>query len=161
MKKDSQYTRFFTQEMRRIATTGNLDFLRKRYSGSQTCKPPFKEKPLGYEKLSFLFVMLIFGCIMSILIVFLEYMTQTKKKKQVLISKDKEIENKIEEYLELQGLANKVTENVLGRLLQKYIKRDKEDTKLNMIKSYDFNFELAPKYCLSKIPRPITRKNSV
>ena len=78
--------------MRKMETTGNLDFLRKKYSGSQTCKPPMKEKPLGYEKLSFLFVMLIFGCIMSILVVFLEYMTLTKKKKQELSSKDKEIE---------------------------------------------------------------------
>merc|ERR1712020_685952 len=105
MKKDSQFTRIFSQEIKRLDITGNLDLLRKRYSGSKTRKPPLKEKPLGYEKLSFLFVMLIFGCIMSILVVLLEYMIQTKEKKQELTSKVKEIEEKIREYLEVQELS--------------------------------------------------------
>ena len=161
MKKGSQYTRFFTQEMRNLETTGNLDLLRKRYASSEACKPPWKEKPLGYEKLSFLFVMLIFGCIMSILVVFLEYMIQTKRKKEELTSKDKEIEEKIREYLEVQRLSNKETENVLCRLFQEYIKKGKEHTKLNMIRSDDFNFELAPKNFPSKLPHLITRSNSV
>ena len=148
--------------MRKMETTGNLDFLRKKYSGSQTCKPPMKEKPLGYEKLSFLFVMLIFGCIMSILVVFLEYMTLTKNKKQELSSKDKEIEEKIGEYFEVQGFSKKETENFLGKLFQKYRKRNKEDSKLNMnISDDDFTLELALKTCTSKIPRLITKRNSV
>ena len=161
MKKGSQFTRFFTQEMKKLETTGNLDLLRKRYWESQVCKPLFKEKPLGFEKLSFLFVLLIFGCIMSLLVVLLEYKTQTKKNKQELTSKDKQIEEKIGEYLEVQRLSSKEAENVLGRLFQNYIKKDKEDTKLNMIRSDDYNFELAPKNCPSKIPRPITQKNIV
>ena len=118
MKKSSQYTRFFTQEMKKLEVTGNLNVLRKRYLEIQKCNPLLKEKPLGYEKLSFLFVMLIFGCIMSILVVLFEYITQTKKKKQELTSKDKEIEEKIEDYLEVQGLSNNETENLLGRLFQ-------------------------------------------
>ena len=57
--------------------------------------------------------------------------------------------------MEVQGLPNQEAENILGRLFQKYFKKNQEDTKLNMIRSDDFNFELAPKYCHSKIPRPI------
>ena len=105
--------------------------------------------------------MLLFGCIMSILVVLLEYKTQTKKKKQELTSKDIEIEEKIREYLEVQRLSNKETENVLCRLFQEYIKKGKESTKLNMIRSYDFNVELVTKNCPSKIPCLITRRNSV
>ena len=133
MKKASQYTRFFTQEMRKLDTTGNLDFLRKRIYGSHTCKQPLKEKPLGYEKLSFLFVILIFGSVMSILVVLLEYMTQTKKKTQEFSSKNKEIEEKIGEYLEVQGLPNQQTENILGRLFQKHIKKDSKLSKKDQI----------------------------
>ena len=141
MKKGSQYTRFFTQEMRNLETTGNLDLLRKRYARSKTCKPPWKEKPLGYEKLSFLFVMLIFGCIMSILVVFFEYMTQTKKKKQELVNKDMEMSlmEKIANYVE--RLSNQETKNILGRLILKHFKKDSEDSKLNLIKSDDFIYD--------------------
>ena len=127
MKKGSHFTRIFSQEIRRLETTGNLDLLSKRYSGSQTCKLPLKEKSLGYEKLSFLFVILIFGCAMSILVVSLEYITQTKKKKPEITNKDKEmllIKEKMGEYLE--RLSNQEAENILGSLNQKYIKKDKE-----------------------------------
>ena len=134
MKKGSQFTRFFAQEMKRLETSGNLDFLRKRLFPfrSHACKPRLKEKPLGYEKLSFLFVMLLFGCIMSILFVFLEYMTQTKEKKQELENKDKDeeisfIAGKMGEYL--QGMSSQETENILGILIQKHVKQDKEDPK--------------------------------
>ena len=118
MKKGSQFTRLFSQEMRRLDTTGNLDLLRKRYSGHQTCKPPINEKPLGYEKLFFLFIMLILGCIMSILVVLFEYTTQTKKKKQEITDKDMEI-SLIEEKFgkRLEGLSNQETENILSRLI--------------------------------------------
>ena len=103
MKKGSQFTRIFSQEIRRLEIDGTLDFLRKRYSGSPTCKPLLMEKPLGFEKLSFLFVMLIFGYIMSILVVFFEYMTQPKKNEQEFTNEDKEtslIEENFGKYLE-------------------------------------------------------------
>ena len=118
MKKGSQFTRLFSQEMRRLDTTGNLDLLRKRYSGHQTCKPPINEKPLGYEKLFFLFIVLILVCIMSILVVLFEYTTQTKKKKQEITDKDMEI-SLIEEKFgkRLEGLSNQETENILSRLI--------------------------------------------
>ena len=140
-KKGSHFRRFFSQEIRRLETTGNLDLLRKRYSGSQACKPPaLKEKPLGYGKLSFLFVMLIFGCIMSILVVFFEYKTQTKKNEQEIKNEDKEmslIEEKMGKYLE--GLSNRKTETILGRLNPKHPKKDKEKVliaKRSMTKSH-------------------------
>ena len=125
MKKGSRFTRLFSQEMRRLDTTGNLDLLRKRYSGHQTCKPPINEKPLGYEKLFFLFIVLILVCIMSILVVLFEYTTQTKKKKQEITDKDMEISLIEEKFRKrLEGLSNQETENILSRLIQKYIKRD-------------------------------------
>ena len=93
MKKDSQYKRFFSQEMRRLTTTGNIDFLNKRYFASvQSGKPPLKEKPLGYEKLSLLFAILMFGFIVSILIVILECMINDKDLKQELGADEKEID---------------------------------------------------------------------
>ena len=126
MKKGSHFTRIFRQEIRRLATTGILDLLRKRYSGSLSCKPLLQEKPLGYEKLSFLFVMLIFGCILSIFVVFFEYKTQTKKKEKELALKVKEMslmEEKMGEYLE--GLSDEETETFLGRLFLKHFKKDR------------------------------------
>ena len=126
MKKGSQFTRIFRQEIRRLATTGILDLLRKRYSGSLSCKPLLQEKPLGYEKISFLFVMLIFGCILSIFVVFFEYKTQTKKKEKELALKVKEMslmEEKMGEYLE--GLSDEETETFLGRLFLKHFKKDR------------------------------------
>ena len=125
MKKGSQYTRFFTQEMKKFETTGNLDLVRRRYSGSRECKLALMEKPLGYEKLSFLFVMLIFGFIMSIVVVSLEYITQSKENKQDVIYKDKEISlvAKMGEYLE--GLSEQETENILDRLNKKHIRKNK------------------------------------
>ena len=126
MKKGSQFTRIFRQEIRRLATTGILDLLRKRYSGSLSCKPLLQEKPLGYEKLSFLFVMLIFGCILSIFVAFFEYKTQTKKKEKELALKVKEMslmEEKMGEYLE--GLSDEETETFLGRLFLKHFKKDR------------------------------------
>ena len=125
MKKGSQYTRFFTQEMRRLTTTGNIDFLKKRYYAPvQSCKSLLKEKSLGYEKLSFLFAILLFGCIVSILFVVLEYMIQSKKMKGKLKANEKEIsflERKFGEYLE--GLSDEETENILSRLNQRHFKK--------------------------------------
>ena len=125
IRKDSQYTRFFTQEMRRLTTTGNIDFLKKRYLASvQSCKPPLKEKPLGYEKLSLLFAILMFGFIVSILIVILECMIQNKEVKRELKADEKEIsffERQFEEYL--MGLSHEESENILGRLIQRHIKK--------------------------------------
>ena len=107
--------------------------------------------------------MLIFGCITSILVVFFEYKTQTKKNEQEITNEDKEmslIEEKMGKYLE--GLSNRKTETILDRLKQKHI-RNKEDTKTDMKRSDDFNLELVrvPKNCASKISRLITQRNSI
>ena len=68
--------------------------------------------------------MLILGCIMSILVVLFEYTTQTKKKKQEPLSKAKEIEEKICKCLEVKGMPDQEKENILGRLLQKYLEKN-------------------------------------
>ena len=129
MKKGSHFTRIFSQEIRRLKATGNLDLLRKRYSGSQTCKPPLKEKSLGYEKLSSLFVMLFVAFIISIFVVLLEYITKNKKKKQEITSKDKEM-LLIKEIIGhcLKKLSNQEAENLLHSLNQKYFKKEQIDT---------------------------------
>ena len=117
MKKGSQYIRIFTQEMRKLRTTGNLDLLRKRYLGSQTCKPLLKEKPLGFEKLSSLFVLIMIGSILSILVLLLEYVNQKKKKKQEITTK---VGQKIHEYIDGFGLSKMEIENILKNLYQKH-----------------------------------------
>ena len=93
---------------------------------------------------------------MSILLVLFEYITQTKNKDYHIERKGKEVEEKICEYLEEQALPNQETENILARLFQKYFRKSKDETNLNIIKRDYFNFELAPKKFPSKIPRPIT-----
>ena len=126
MRKGSQYTRFFTREMRRLTTTGNIDAIKKMFLASvQSCKPPLKaEKSLGYEKLSLLFAIFLFGCVMSILLVILEYMIQWKKMKGELKADEKEISFLERQFgVYLQGLSHEETENVLGRLIQKHIKK--------------------------------------
>ena len=154
MKKGSQFTRIFSQEVKRLQTTGNIDFLAKRYYGSNECKPPLKEKSLGYEKLSFLFLILMFGFMMSLFVVFLE---KNRKKKEECTSKNKEMllmEEKIGEYLE--GLSFQETKETLGTLLnQKLIK------KLNIIRSDIYNSEFDTKNCPSKIPRLTTQKSNI
>ena len=123
MRKGSHFKRIFSQEIRRLETTGNLDLLRQRYLETQACNKQLKERSLGYEKLSFLFVMLIFGSIMSILVVLFEYITQTKNKEQEITKKGKEVEEVVGIILEVQGLPNQETKHVLGRLLQKCIEK--------------------------------------
>ena len=165
MKKGSQFTRFFSQEMRKLETTGNLDLLRRRYTGSKTCsKPPLKEKPLGYEKLSFLFVMLIFGCMVSIFVFFFERMTQTKKKELAYNVKEMSLmEEKMGDYL--KGLSNQENRKCLGRLFLKHYRKKTEDndTKLDIITSDDFifNIELDLKKCSCKIPRVMKHRKSI
>ena len=117
MRKGSQFTRIFAQEIRRLASTGHIDFLKKRIlERFLTCKPQFNEKSLGYEKLSFLFLIIILGHIMSILVLFLESNKHklTSKRKQVSL-----IEEKIEEYLDSLDLSNQQTEKVFHELNKK------------------------------------------
>ena len=131
--------------MKKLESTGHLDVLRKRFVRSQACKQLVKEKPLGFEKLSFLFFMLIVGCIMSIFVLFFEYMTRGKKKPQTSTNKDEElslIKQKVGEYLE--GLPYQDTENILDTLFLQYVKMEKEEMKQNMNNSHDSYLELVP-----------------
>ena len=164
IKKGSQFTRIFRQEIRRLTTTGIIDLLRKRYSGSLSCKPLLQEKPLGYEKLSFLFVMLIFGCMVSIFVFFFERMTQTKKKDLAYKVKEMSLmEEKMGDYL--KGLSNQENRKCLGRLFLKHYRKKTEDndTKLDIITSDDFifNIELDLKNCSCKIPRVMKHRKSI
>ena len=77
---------------------------------------------------NFLFVMLIFGYIVSFLVLLLEYANQNKKKEllQNSTTKNKKIsliEEKIGKYLEGLGLSNLETEDILSGLNQKCIKK--------------------------------------
>ena len=124
MKKGSQFTRIFAQEIRRLETTGNNDLIKKRYSGSKECKAPLKEKPLGFEKSSFLFVMLMIGSILSILVLLLEYTNQKKRKTQEMSTPDIKTSLIVEnfyEYMDGFSLTNQETENILRSLYKKHI----------------------------------------
>ena len=134
MKKGSQFTRIFAKEIRKLETTGNNDLLKKRYSGSKECKAPLKEKPLGFEKSSFLFVMLMIGSILSILVLLLEYANQQKKKTQEITTKDVKISlivEKFYEYTDGFGLSNLEIENILRNLYQKHIRKHQDLLKMD------------------------------
>ena len=149
MKKGSQYTRIFTQAVRRLEKTGNIDLLRKRYKEIQACKPLLKEKVLGFEKLSFIFVMLMLGSILSILVMLLEHVNQQNKQLKEITTKHVKISLIIEEVYEYMngfGLSNLETENILGSLYQKQMKKYQEDDLLNM-NSDEVKFKLHPKNC--------------
>ena len=130
MKKGSQFTRIFAQEIRRLETTGNNDLIKKRYSGSKECKAPLKEKPLGFEKSSFLFAMLMIGSILSILVLLLEYTNQKKRKTQEMSTPDIKTSLIVEnfyEYMDGFSLTNQETENILRSLYKKHIKKNQVD----------------------------------
>ena len=93
----------------------NNDLIKKRYSGSKDCRAPLKEKPLGFEKLSSLFVLIMIGSILSILVLLLEYVNQRKKKKQEITAK---VVQKIHEYIDGFGLSKMEIENILKNLYQ-------------------------------------------
>ena len=105
--------------------TGNLETLMKRYSSSTKCKiPSTKISALGFEKLTFLFIILIIGMILSVIAILFELKFKSNQKndgQEEVESSSKEIE-KLEEITRrlLEGPLQEKTEKCLKRLLDEY-----------------------------------------
>ena len=127
MRKQSEFTRIFGQAMLDIKDSGLIDLLVEKYrhrcttsENSNTMNP--SQKPLGYEKLSLLFLILISGFILSIFVIFFEWITQNIQKKHDSVIENQDLKlSIISEVIEknLWGLSANETENIFQRILQK------------------------------------------
>ena len=127
MRKQSEFTRIFGQAMLDIKDSGLIDLLVEKYrhrcttsENSNTMKP--SHKPLGYEKLSLLFLILISGFILSIFVIFFEWITQNIQKKHDSVIENQDLKlSIISEVIEknLWGLSANESENIFQRILQR------------------------------------------
>ena len=86
MQKNSAYTKYFNHVLKDIRQNGQLDILKKRYTIAPKtyCRNlPKTNLALGYEKLTFLFVILIIGTVLSFFIFMLEFKMKYDKKKEL------------------------------------------------------------------------------
>ena len=127
MRKQAEFTRIFGQAMLDIKDSGLIDLLVEKYrhrcttSENSNTMNPF-QKPLGYEKLSLLFLVLISGFVLSIFVIFFEWIAQKIQKKHNYVTEDQDLKlsiiaKEIEE--NLRGLSTNETENIFQRILQK------------------------------------------
>ena len=107
-----------------LKTTGNLEILMKKYSNSTKCNmPSTKMSGLGFEKLTFLFIILMLGIILSLVILIFELKSKPKQRngKEEVESPSKEIDQ-VEKIIRrlLEGPLQEKTEKCLKRLLDEY-----------------------------------------
>ena len=108
MNKNSQFTRIFSQAILEMKATGRWDILNieKSRHKDQSCDiPDLKEKPLGYKKLAFLFVVIVSGILISFCVVLFEVIAKmySEKQKSTATIEDHELnslDDHIEEFLE-------------------------------------------------------------
>ena len=85
MKKQSPLTPFIAHGIRKMAESGITNLHTKRHIVSEpNCKPlQSKGRPLGLEKLAFLFTFYIIGCVVSLIILVIEniYKSFSRRKK--------------------------------------------------------------------------------
>ena len=99
---------------------------RKSQQNKQSCSlPDPMEKPLGFKKLAFLFVVLVSGIFISILVVLFEFIAKmyTEKQKSTTMIEVQElnpVDNHIEEFL--KALSVEETKEVFQKIVQKRIK---------------------------------------
>ena len=76
MRKNSQYTKFFSTVLFDIVSSGQWNFIQNRESVATTsCKSSsdLEIEPIGFEKLAFIFVILVSGIIFSLVIIHMEF----------------------------------------------------------------------------------------
>ena len=98
MNKKSQFTKIFSQAFLEMKDNGRLDTFHARKSQqiNQSCTlPEPKEKPLGFKKLAFLFLVLVSGIFISIFVVFFEFIAKIYSKKQKCTTTIKEETEKV------------------------------------------------------------------
>ena len=130
MNKKSQFTKFFGQAILDMKDTGRLDiFLQeKSLHRHQSCDQPelYQKRPLGYEKLTFLFVILMSGISTSLFIILFECISKrySAKPKSIAAIWNHEI-NPVNDHIEefLEGLSAEEIEKAFQRIVQKRIKK--------------------------------------
>ena len=123
MQKNSIYTKYFNYVLKVIRQNGQLDIIRKRYSIAPNtyCKNLSKnDLALGYEKLTFLFIILIIGSILSFFIFMFEYKMKSDKKKELRDFSEEIEELEIQTRKLLDGSLKEKTGICLKRLLEEY-----------------------------------------
>ena len=119
MKKNSYFTEYFNNVIKKLIKTGQLDNLEKRYdkhTASTKCNILSMKNPaLGFEKLIFLFVILIMGIVVSVSIFLFEFKMQPKERKL-------EIGNHSEDMEELENLIRKLLEGSMKEKTGKFLK---------------------------------------
>ena len=123
MQKNSAYTKYFNHVLKDIRQNGQLDILKKRYkiAPNTYCRNlPKTNLALGYEKLTFLFVILIIGTVLSFFIFMLEFKMKYDKKKELGYSSEEIEELEIQTRKLLDGSLKEKTGTCLKRLLEEY-----------------------------------------
>ena len=116
LKKNSEFTRFFRSAIIRLRTTGQFDVLMKRKLGlGRSCNQHANENPIGYEKSTILFTLLISGIISSLIFLLCEYIAaKHDSTASVEIQTTTKMDEKIE-YI-LNGLSDTEKENIYKKL---------------------------------------------
>ena len=107
-----------------LKTKGTIDILMKKYSNSTKCNiQSTKISALGFEKLTFLFIILITGIILSLIAIVFELKSKPdqRNEQEELKSSSREIDKleKIARRL-LEGPLQENTEKCLKRILEEY-----------------------------------------
>ena len=133
----SQFIRIFSQAILDIKNTGRLDIFleeksRQRY---QSCNlPDPKEKPLGYTKLAFLFVLLASGTFLSIFVALFEFFTrryqiQKKQKSTSMITTIHE-GNPIDDHI--KEIMNDMSIDDIEKTFQRILKNLHQEKRLHL-----------------------------
>ena len=123
MQKNSAYTKYFNHVLKDIRQNGQLDILKKRYTIAPKtyCKNlPKTNLALGYEKLTFLFVILIIGTVLSFFIFMLEFKMKYEKKKELGYFSEEIEELEIQTRKLLDSSLKEKTGICLKKLLEEY-----------------------------------------
>ena len=127
MNKNSQFTRIFSKAILKFGY-GKWDILNKEKSrqNDKSCDiPDLKEKPLGYKKLAFLFVVLVSGLLISFFVVLFEIIAKmyAEKQKSTAIIEDHEV-NHLDDHIAefLEALSVEATRKLFQRIVQKRIR---------------------------------------
>ena len=129
MKKNSYFTEYFNNVLEELKETGQLDILEKRYdrhTASAKCNTLSMKIPaLGFEKLNFLFAILIIGSVVSVFIFLFEFKMQSKARKLEIGN-----HSESEEMEELENLTRKLLEGSLKEKTGKFLKMLLEEYEL-------------------------------
>ena len=124
MNKKSHFTKIFSQAILDMKDTGRYDIFlgEASHKRDQSCNlPDPKEKPLGYEKLAFLFAVLASGTLISLFIVLFEFFgkkhqIQKKEKYTTTIHERNSMDESIKEIL--NDMSKDEIEKTFERILQ-------------------------------------------